>query len=129
MKGQISVEFITFLSVILLLFALASYAAVISSRDINAENEVTDARRIASIIAYETNIAAEVGTGYSHRFYLPLTLYSNSDYAVNLSENRFVYVLWKNKSYSLPVIADNVTGAVKKGQNTVKNINGVIVFG
>lgn len=121
-------EFITFLGVILLLFALASYAAVVSSRDITAENEVTDARRIASVIAQEANTAVEVGTGYSHKFNLPLSLYGGSDYAVNLSESRFVHVLWKNKSYSLPVIADNITGVVKKGINVIRNVNGVIVF-
>lgn len=128
MKGQISMEFVTFLGVILLLFALASYAAVISSRDITAENEATDARRIATVIAHEVNTAAEVGTGYSHRFYLPNFLYGDSNYTVNLSENRFVYVLWKSKSYSLPVIAENVTGVVKKGSNTIRNVNGVIAF-
>lgn len=127
-KGQISMEFITFLGVILVLFALASYAAVISSRDIAAENEVTDARRIASIVAYEINIAKEVGTGYSHRFSLPASLYGDSDYAVNLSENNFVSVLWKGRSYSLPVTAENITGIVKKGPNTIRNVNGVIAF-
>ena len=128
MKGQISVEFITFFGVILLLLSLASYAAITSTRDIIADNEATDARRIASTIAYEINIAVEIGPGYSHKFYLPLLLYGNSNYSVNLLENRFVYVLWKNKSYSLLVLAENITDGVKKGSNTIRNINGVIVF-
>ncbi len=127
-KGQISMEFITFLGVILLLFAFASYAAITSTLNIISENEITDARRIATTIAQEVNIAVEVGTGYTHSFYLPEYLYGGLSYTVNSSQSRFVYIQWKDRSYYLPVLADNVTDTVKKGQNTIKNVGGVIVF-
>jgi len=127
MKAQISMEFITFLGIMLIFLVLASYAAITSSRDIATENEIKEARRIASLVVEEINLAVEVGDGYKHRFSLPPLLYGNLNYTVNLSQ-RLVRVEWRDRVYSLPVLAHNITGPVRNGINIIKNVNGAIVF-
>lgn len=122
-----SMEFVAYVGIIVSVLVLASYAAIASGREISDYNEVTDARRIASKVAQEINIAVEVGPGYSHIFSLPEFFSGGSNYTV-VSESRFVYVIWGNKSYSLPVLAYNITGIVKKSVSTVRNENGVISF-
>ena len=127
-KGQVSFEFMVFIGIMFALLGLASYAAIVSSSGIESENEVAEARKISYLLASEINIAAETGPGYSRTFYLQPLFYNGLNYSVNLSEAGFVTVFWENKMYSLPMLARNVTGAVKKGTNTIKNENDVIAF-
>ena len=121
-------EYITFISILLLVLLLASYSAITAGNGITNDNEITDARRIAFTVAQEINIASRIGSGYSHKFSLPELLSGGSNYSVNFSETRFVYILWNNKSYSLPVLAQNITGAVQKNSITIRNLNDVITF-
>lgn len=126
-KGQVSIEFIAFLGVMLLILAVASFAALNANSGIAADNEVTEARRLASTIAQEINIAVEIGDGYFHVFNLPATL-NGVNYSATITSNRFVLINWKNKTYSLPVLATNFTGTINTGQNSIRNSKDVIVF-
>ncbi len=125
MKAQVSTEFFFFISVMIVILGVASFAALSAQRDMGAENEVRDARRIASLIASEINTAVEIGPGYSHVFSLPGLFTTGANYSVSF-EDRYVYVSWNNKTYLLPVIAYNITGNADKGRNTVRNADGVI---
>ena len=86
------------------------------------------AKRIATQLATEINIAVEVGGGYMRTFVLPTRLENNIAYTLNVSEQR-VLVSWSDRSYSLPVLASNITGLPVNGTNVIRNVNGVIVFG
>lgn len=127
MKAQVSTEFILYAAILVFILAFAAYFAVVTAGDIRTEGVNTDAKRVAAIIATEINTAVEVGDGYSRRFFLPQTLYSDTNYTVSIDAQR-VYVLWNSRSYSLPVLAGNTTGVPAKGYNTLKNVNGVIIF-
>jgi len=123
-------EYIAFIGVMLVLFALASYAALSANNSVQDENDVADARNIAYLAAQEINVAVEVGDGYSHTFAMPQTLGSGYIYNVTFSPDRFVYVFWgSNYSYSLPTIASSISGNFSKGANTIRNSNGVISIG
>jgi hypothetical protein len=127
MKAQVSIEYIIFIGIMLVLFTLASYAALSAGRDIAEDNEVSGARQIAALVSQELGISVEVGDGYSHAFILPGSL-NGFNYSVNLTESRFVSVSWKNKSYILPTLAENVQGSISIGNNTIENNGGVITI-
>jgi hypothetical protein len=127
-KGQISIEFITFVGIVLFIVLIASFAAISTGNDVKAENEFMEARKFTAKIAQEVNIAVEIGTGYFHNFNMPELFSTATNYSVNTTETGFVAVEWDNKTYSLPVLTGNITGAVKKGKNTIRNTNGVISF-
>lgn len=127
MKAQVSMEFITFVGILTSVVLITTYASAISGKGINSDNNAMDARRIAELIGGEINIAEEIGTGYSHKFELPEILLGGSNYSVNLSGG-FVYVFWNNKSYSIPVLAYNITGSVNKGAVNIRNNGGVILL-
>jgi hypothetical protein len=129
MKAQIALEYIVYVSVVIFLLAVASYAAATSSAGINADNEVDDARRIAAVVAQEINLAVEIGDGYNHEFFLPAAIYGGKDYTVTFTEAKFVYVNWDGKHFSLPVLTANLQGNVNKGGVKIRNSEGAIVFG
>jgi hypothetical protein len=127
-KGEVNIEFVVFTGVMMFILAVASFAALSASEGITADNEVADARRIAFMVASEINLAAEIGDGYVHSFTLPNFLYNSIDYSVAFDELRFVSVHWNSKMYSLPVLAQNVSGTIRPGSNVISNVNGVIYF-
>ncbi|MCX6815977.1 MAG: hypothetical protein NT120_03950 [Candidatus Aenigmarchaeota archaeon] len=127
MKAQISLEFITFVGILLFITALASFIAFNNISDMYQNSIDRDARSVAKLVATEINIATEAGTGYSHKFSLPHLLYGEKNYSLNTT-NQDLYIFWPSKSYFLPILAYNVTGQPQHGLNTIKNINGAIIF-
>jgi uncharacterized protein (UPF0333 family) len=125
MRGQISLEFMIFISILLLITAVASFVAVTSYNSAFDENVDRDARTVVGTLATEINIAAEIGDGYSRNFSMPGTLYGYVNYNISVYGQR-AYIDWMNNRYSLPLLSYNVSGLVKKGGNMVRNINGVI---
>jgi hypothetical protein len=127
MKAQISLEFITFVSVLLLLMAVASFVAFSSSNETYKNTVGRDARSVAVVLAQEINIAVETGDGYSHNFSLPSQLYGGKNYSLVI-ENQEVFISWLNNTYSLPLLIRNTTGLPGAGTNLIKNKNGEIIF-
>jgi uncharacterized protein (UPF0333 family) len=128
MKAQISSEFIAYAAILLVIMSFAVYFAVVTSSDLQVESVNTDAKRLAAQMASEINTAVSVGDGYSRSFSVPDYLYGNTDYTMVVMQQR-VYIFWNQRSYSLPVLAGNVTGSPVKGQNHISNTGGVIFFG
>ncbi len=126
--GQLTMEFMTYVGIVLSIVLLASYSAMNTGNDVKNSNSLTDARRIASAVAQEINSAVEIGDGYFHSFSLPALLNTAENYTINASDGGFVTVDWSEGTYSLPVLANSVSGSVKKGKNMIKNTGGVITF-
>ncbi len=127
MHGQASIEFMAYVIILLFVLAVAGGIAVKTSADILEERTNADAKRMATRLATEINIAVEIGDGYSKTITLPDTLEGSINYTINTAQQR-IFVSWNERNYSLPVIAPSIIGAPLKGTNTIKNINGVIVF-
>ncbi len=128
LKGEINEEFMVYTGVMMFILAVVSFATLSATQGISADNEVADARRVAFLLASEMNLASEIGDGYMHSFELPNLLYGAINYSVAFDEARFISIHWYNKTYSLPVLAQNTSGTVKTGRNIISNVNGVIQF-
>ena len=127
MKAQISAEFMFYISILLIIMSFATFFAIVTGNDLRTESINTDAKRLAAAVATEINTAVEVGDGYSRNFFLPQTVYGSINYTIDILYQR-VYIYWEGRSYSLPVLAYNITGSPAKGYTTIRNSNGVIVF-
>lgn len=124
MKAQMSMEFLVFTGVLLVLTAFASYIAISTSHAVYTENSNREARMLAEKVASEINIAASVGPGYTHEFDLPAAV-QGVPYSIHIAEQR-VYISWANRSYSLPLLA-TVAGDPRPGTNTISN-SGVVTL-
>ena len=127
MKAQLSMELMLYVAILLVIMSIALFFALTTSISVLVESVNTDAKLIAEKVALEVNTAVEVGGGYSHKFFLPEYAYGSTSYTINITQQR-VYIFWNNRSYSLPVLAANVTGMPVKGNNTVRNSDGAITF-
>lgn len=114
-----------FVFILLLIIAVASFVAFGNANQIYADNINRDARRVAELAAIEINTAAGVGDGYSHRFSMPQKLYGNTNYTVFINSNQ-LYISSNARTYMIPLLAYNITGSIKFGENTIKNSKGLI---
>lgn len=124
-KGQVSLEFMVFFGLLLLITTVASGIALSSTNQINNENTARDAKTITRLVATEINIAYEVGDGYSHNFTINPVLMDGSGYNITVL-NQTVYLSWRGGTYLTPVLTYNVAGNFTKGRNLIRNIGGVL---
>ena len=125
MKAQAGVEFIAFVTLILI---IASVAVSVwwPLRNAGYERKIeSGAVTTLRTIVFQINTDQTVGDGYQGRFFLDQTLLG-VDYNIS-QEPHFVSIQWSKRTAILPTIPENVTGNFKIGDwNTVKNVNGVI---
>jgi hypothetical protein len=127
MNAQVSVEFMIYVVILLAILVFAAGIAINTGNDILNERIGADAKRVASSLATEINVAVEVGDGYTRMISIPETLAESINYTISLGMHRVV-ISWSDKSYSLPVIAANITELPRKGDIIIYNRNGVIGF-
>jgi hypothetical protein len=128
-KGQIAIEYIVFIGILLLLLVVVMVVVSVQEKNALRERVIDDAKRIALMVTNEINVAVNIGDGYSHNFSIPYKLRGGVDYDIYTSYQR-LYVNWSEsgntREYSIPLITSNINGAFSKGENKIKNINGLI---
>ncbi len=126
MKAQVAIEFMLIFGVFLLGITIVALAAW--NNIANAEKSSMDfeARRILNLISGRINTVYLEGHGFSIDLVVPEKI-GVSDYAITIDEN----TLWlelNGVSYTSKLLASNITGSIEKGENTVTNVNGVVVL-
>ena len=129
MKGQTAVEMIIYISFVMLMLAVAMIS-IADREDVLYESRIgISSKTVAESVASEINIALSVGDGYSNSFSLPTTLLGGINYTIDLDkESQRVYIEWRNRTLFFPILTSEVTGNPKKGNNTIRNENGAIIF-
>ena len=124
-KAQTSMEFLVLTIFLLLMFA--AFYVHLQDRRIEAMNSMVNAEAllVAEKAAYELNMAAAQGDGYSKEFTLPSMLYETFNYSISAEKN-FVFVEYGNNTRAARIVVDNVTGTLKKGKNFIWNSGGII---
>jgi hypothetical protein len=126
MKAQVAIEFMMIFGVFLLGITIVALAAW--NNIANAEKSSMDfeARRILNLISGRINTVYLEGHGFSIGLAVPEKI-GVSDYAITIDEN----TLWlelNGVSYTSKLLASNITGSVKRGENTLTNVNGAVVL-
>jgi len=121
-KAQIAIEFIllvcvAFVILIVFLTSLRSQAI-----DLNERKDFVLVKDLAYKVQHEINMAVQVKPGYTRTFFIPEKLDSN-DYTMIQTKGKFTVVLKKSEfTVSIP----EIKGDIKKGDNTIKNLGGVV---
>ncbi len=121
-KAQIAIEFIFLVCVafVMLMIFLASVRD--QATDLNQRKDFVLVKDIAYKVQYEINMATQVKSGYNRIFFIPEKL-DNKDYTIKIEKNEITVSLEKLEFFlDIP----EINGNINKGNNTIKNIGGVI---
>jgi hypothetical protein len=91
----------------------------------NAVKTYYDAQAICDQIASEINLALKANDGYSRYFFIPNKISNVLDYNITVS-NYLVILQWSDGLIQSVIFTKNITGNLTKGQNLIKNINGIV---
>lgn len=123
-KGQASFEFLVVVIFLSLLFAVTIPALGNKQVTITERGVSQQGKAIADRVAYEFDLAMAQGEGYYREFDLPSEI-AYSDYNVTV-DNGTVLVEWAQTHRFTGTAAENVSGRVEPGTNTIKNTDGRI---
>ncbi|RLG19247.1 hypothetical protein DRN67_03230 [Candidatus Micrarchaeota archaeon] len=129
MKGQSSIELVTYLAIGILITILFLLVLQPYERDIITERKAILAKEMLWRVTAELNGAASVGDGYSRLFTLPNSLSDGTNYSIRIdSEYQVVQIFWGDSegAYGLPIATSNVTGSFVIGVNRITNSDGLI---
>jgi len=123
-RGQTSIEIILlmgFLFFVFLIF-LGFFNARLSES--NDEKESILLRDVSQQIQNEVRLAYNTEEGYSRKFTIPERLDSRIDYDIQVIGDS---LLTNTSKYQYVLSIPSITGAVVKGENQIKKVNGTIV--
>ncbi len=125
-KAQMSVEFMLIFILLLTVTVIVAAAAAWNTSGVYLSTMELEAREVLALAKGRLDTAFLEGDGFSTTFTLPQRI-MNSDYSINIS-SRFVFAEVGNQTYSAPLLSNSISGSLKKGQNTVRNMNGQLVI-
>ncbi len=125
MKGQMTIEFMVLLSVLIVMFTLFIFGEMSlreRSFNIKADEEI---EKLCERTAFEINSAVRFGDSYRRSFYIEETLFGVSNFDIVVSDYA-VFIDWDHGSKACIISTKNITGEIKTGWNLIENINGVV---
>ena len=126
MKGQISIEFMIFVTILTVIVTAFLWNNLsLQNRIVGIKTNV-EAQKLSDSIAFEINAAVKAGDGYERNFYVENNFFGVSNFDISIAEYS-VFIDWSDRSVSSRIITRNITGKVSKGWNKIKNINGEII--
>jgi len=126
MIGQVSTEFMIFVSILVVMMTIFLWSNTSMSYQAIGIKSDTEAKKLCDRISFEINSASRAGNGYKRSFYVDENLYGISDFTISVSEYS-VFVDWNGKSVSSSIIVKNITGNIVPGQwNLIENKDGII---
>lgn len=127
-SGQISMEFMTYVGILLLIFAIFGPIFFQQAVRINLQREGLEANKIATILEKEINTAIRFGHGYRRNFTLSEEI-SNSNYSIQIHpEVRLLELKWRDQEVSRQLLGRDFEGSLHPGQNQIRNVRGEIIF-
>mgnify|MGYP000164958844 CR=1 FL=1 len=121
-KAQIAIEFIflvcvAFVMLIVLLTSIRDQAI-----DLNQRKDFVLVKDLAYKVQHEINMATQLKSGYNRIFFIPEKL-DNKNYTIKIEKNEITVSLEKLEFFlDIP----EINGNINKGNNTIKNIGGVV---
>lgn len=127
-EGQISMEFLAYVGILLLIFAIFAPIFFQQTVRINLQKGRLQANKIATILEKEINTAIRFGHGYSRNFTVSTSIAKNN-YSIEVYQNlSMLEVSWRDQRATRQLLGKNFQGNLHPGQNQIKNSNGKIIF-
>ena len=126
-KAQVSVEILSYYILLSGIFLATLILIVYNQRSVDDERILMDARKLLVLAKNEIDTAVNVGSGYSHSFFLPGALHSGINYTMSVqADEQAIYISYSGRNISLPMLASSITGSIHEGNNIIRNSGGVI---
>ena len=126
MKSQVSVEFMMIFAVFMIILTLVAWVSLSKTQEINTIRFNLEINGVLNDVSNKINIAHLEGSGYSINTTLPQDI-SGYDYTLDIDSNQILMTI-NALTYSHLLLTKNVTGTFKKGNNMIRNKNGVIII-
>jgi hypothetical protein len=124
MNGQIAIEFMIFVSILLVITTIAVFSNISLNQGMSSIKSDEEAKKLCERIAFEINSAVRIGDSYKRNFYIE-SPFGISDFNIS-AEAYSVFIDWDEKSVACAIATNNITGKIEKGWNLIENIGGVI---
>lgn len=102
LKGQSSIEFMSFVSFSLLILVILMSAVTMKQNQVNMRSNNMDGQMVGQNVAFQVEMALVQGEGYSREFILPSRI-AGDPYRVRVINSTLV-VDWKNNNYVMPTL-------------------------
>lgn len=102
MKGQSSIEFMSFIGFSLLMLLILMSAVTMKQSQVSMRSNNMDAQMAGQNVAFQAEMALAQGEGYSRVFNLPNRI-AGSPYDVRVINSTLV-VDWENNNYVMPTL-------------------------
>ena len=123
-KGQVTVEFILILMVLLLALNVAAVVSYEKTEEISKHKVNFESRRILDDTAGKINTVWLEGDGFESVLELPEDLLG-LDYSLDIQSNLLI-LYCQNQTYSKYLLTQNITGVPGPGQNFLTNQEGEV---
>jgi len=123
-KAQVSMEFMSLIGIMLLLFIIYIPFFWQQQLDIETEKEYLIGEKVALSVKKEIDTAVMFGSGYRRNFTLPEQI-SHTDYTLIVT-GKTLRVIWSDKATHENLIAHDIVGNPVPGQNVIENMEDVI---
>ena len=125
MKVQTGLEFMVIFGIFLVAIMILTFVVWGYVFDINASTLDLHANTLLDRISGKLDTVFLEGDGFSANLTLPEDV-AGIDYSVDIG-NGFVFLNMSSRIYTRRLATRNVTGNIKKGDNIIENVNGVLV--
>ena len=125
-KAQVSIEFMLLFMFFMAVLAFSIVSVVQNMQGVSSSALSLETGKALYLVKSKLDTAFLEGDGFSTNFTMPQRI-MNIDYSVNISSG-FVLIEINNLTYSSSLIAKDITGIPRKGENAIKNVNGKLVI-
>ena len=125
-SGQAAVEFMIIFSAIIAILLAVLWASQSTIFSISEESRNAALEEALSSVKNALDRAYLAGDGYEENITLPYRI-AGYDYEINISGN-FLYANFSGTLKGKILLAENISGNLKKGENMIKNRGGGLII-
>lgn len=128
-RGQIELEFLSLVSLVLILFVMVYLLSFQKQVDMQHERNSIFAKQLCSFLASEVDFATAIGAGYEKNITLPELLGDKVDYGVVIDNaEQSVVLTWDDGSCRSYIKSNSVSGNFAPGFNSITNNGSGVVI-
>lgn len=126
MKAQVAVEFMVLFTIFIAAVIVSLFLVWNNVLSINKATNDIEFRKVLDTIGGKIDTVYLEGDGFQTNVTIPYRV-SGISYPVDLNEG-LLWITVQNRTYTRRLLTNDVSGTFKKGVNTLKNVDGVVVI-
>ncbi len=125
-KAQSSIEFMIIFIILVLALLVSLWIGLMRVREVSTAQTDLEVERLLNDASNKINTAYLEGHGFSINLTMPNKIFG-LNYTVQIISN-YIYLTINNNTYPKPLLTQNISGTLKKGENLIKNVRGDVLI-